>query len=145
MPPMKPALIRAAGAVVFRRTGTGVRLLLLRAYANWDFPKGLVEPGEDDLACARREVAEETGLADLDFPFGEEFRETLPYSGGKVARYYLAETEEEVIVLPVSPELGRPEHDEWRWVTVDEAEDLLPPRLALVLDWARKKVGAPSG
>ena len=145
MPPMKPALIRAAGGVVFRRTGTGVRLLLLRAYANWDFPKGLVEPGEDDLACARREVAEETGLADLDFPFGEEFRETLPYSGGKVARYYLAETEEEVIVLPVSPELGRPEHDEWRWATVDEAEDLLPPRLALVLDWARKKVGAPSG
>ena len=145
MPPMKPALIRAAGAVVFRRTGTGVRLLLLRAYANWDFPKGLVEPGEDDLACARREVAEETGLADLDFPFGEEFRETLPYSGGKVARYYLAETEEEDVVLPVSPELGRPEHDEWRWVTVDEAEDLLPPRLALVLDWARKKVGAPSG
>jgi len=145
MPPMKPALIRAAGAVVFRRTGTGVRLLLLRAYANWDFPKGLVEPGEDDLACARREVAEETGLADLDFPFGEEFRETLPYSGGKVARYYLAETQEEVIVLPVSPELGRPEHDEWRWVTVDEAEDLLPPRLALVLDWARKTVGAPSG
>ena len=145
MPPMKPALIRAAGAVVFRRADKGVQLLLLRAYANWDFPKGLVEPGEDDLACARREVAEETGLADLDFPFGEEFRETLPYSGGKVARYYLAETQEEVIVLPVSPELGRPEHDEWRWVTVDEAEDLLPPRLALVLDWARKTVGAPSG
>ena len=145
MPPMKLALIRAAGAVVFRRTGIGVRLLLLRAYANWDFPKGLVEPGEDDLACARREVTEETGLAEIDFPFGEEFRETLPYSGGKVARYYLAETEEEVIVLPVSPELGRPEHDEWRWATVDEAEDLLPPRLALVLDWARKKVGALSG
>src|SRR4051794_2319365 len=37
---------RAAGAVVFRRTERGVRLLVLRAYQNWDFPKGLIEPGE---------------------------------------------------------------------------------------------------
>ena len=39
--------------------------------------------------------------------------------------------------LPISHELGRPEHHEWRWVSFDEAEDLLPPRLALILDWAR--------
>ena len=38
----------------------------------------------------------------------------------------------------MSPELGRPEHHEYRWVSFDEAEDLLPPRLAIVLDWARK-------
>ena len=128
---------RSAGAVVFRRTERGVRLLVLRAYQNWDFPKGLVEGGEDQLACARREVAEETGLAEVDFPFGDEHKETLPYSGRKVARYYLAETGEEKITLPVSPELGRPEHHEYRWVSLDEAEDLLPPRLAPVLDWAR--------
>jgi 8-oxo-dGTP pyrophosphatase MutT (NUDIX family) len=129
---------RAAGAVIFRRSDRGVRLLVLRAYKNWDFPKGLVEPGEDALAAARREVEEETGLADLDYPFGDEFKETLPYSGNKVARYYLAETGAEKIVLPVSPELGRPEHHEYRWVSFDEAEDLLPPRLAVVLEWAKK-------
>jgi 8-oxo-dGTP pyrophosphatase MutT (NUDIX family) len=130
--------IRAAGAVVFRRTGAGVRLLVLRAYAAWDFPKGLVEPGEDQLAAARREVFEETGLRAIEFPFENEYQETPPYSGNKVARYYLAQTDAADIVLPVSPELGRPEHDEWRWVSFEEAEDLLPPRLAVVLEWARR-------
>jgi 8-oxo-dGTP pyrophosphatase MutT (NUDIX family) len=129
---------RAAGAVVFRRSDRGIRLLVLRAYKNWDFPKGLIEPGEDALAAARREVLEETGLADLAYPFGDEFKETLPYSGNKVARYYLAETDAEKIELPVSPELGRPEHHEYRWISFDEAEDLLPPRLGVVLEWARK-------
>ena len=134
---MKPAP-RAAGAVVFRRSDRGIRILLLRAYKNWDFPKGLVEPGESELDAARREVEEETGLAGLEYPFGEEFKETLPYSGNKVARYYLAQTDAEKLELPVSPELGRAEHHEYRWVSFDEAEELLPPRLGIVLDWAKK-------
>ena len=132
---------RAAGVVVFRRTGRGIYLLILRAYQKWDFPKGLVEPGEDQLACAKRELKEETGLSSVDFPFGEEYRETLPYSGHKVARYYLGETEEVEIELPVSKELGRPEHHEYRWVTLDQAEELLPPRLGVVLEWARRTIG----
>ena len=137
---VKPPTKRAAGAVVFRRTDAGVLLLLLRVYANWDFPKGMIEPGEDQLDCAKREVAEETGLRELDFPFGNEFRETLPYANGKIARYYLAETDVAEIKLPVSPALGHPEHDEWRWVSFDEAENLLPPRLAIVIDWARETI-----
>ena len=64
----------------------------------------------------------------------------MPYSGNKVARYYLGETEEVEIELPISKELGRPEHHEYRWVTYDEAEDLLPPRLAGVLDWAKRTI-----
>jgi 8-oxo-dGTP pyrophosphatase MutT (NUDIX family) len=132
--------VKAAGCVVFRRTPRGPRYLLLRAFKNWDFPKGLVETGEDQLDCAKREVAEETGLTDLDYPFGQEFRETLPYGANKVARYYLAETEQVEITLPMSPELGRPEHHEYRWASLDEAEDLLPPRLAPVLDWAQRTI-----
>lgn len=131
---------RAAGCVVFRRTPQGVRYLVLRAFKNWDFPKGLVETGEEQLDCARREVEEETGLTGLEFPFGDEFRETLPYAGRKVARYYLAETEQVEIELPLSPELGRPEHHEYRWVSHDEAEELLPPRLAIVLEWAQRTI-----
>ena len=125
---------------MFRRGERGIRLLVLRAYKNWDFPKGLVEPGENELDAAKREVAEETGLAELDYPFGEEFKETVPYAANKVARYYLAETDAEKIALPVSPELGRPEHHEYRWVSFHEAEELLPPRLAVVLEWARKTI-----
>ncbi|MGA8050944.1 MAG: bis(5'-nucleosyl)-tetraphosphatase [Burkholderiales bacterium] len=131
---------RAAGAVVFRRTERGARLLVLRAYRNWDFPKGLVELGESELDAARREIAEETGISELDFPFDDQYCETLPYALGKVARYYIAQTEQAEVRLPVSPELGRPEHQEWRWVSFDEAEELLPPRLARVLDWARATI-----
>ena len=130
----------SAGVIPLRRTGGGWRMLVLRAYKNWDFPKGLVEPGEDPIDTAKREAAEETGLTGLDFRLGETYRETLPYAGGKIARYYLAETTEETVRLPISHELGRPEHHEWRWVSFDEAEDLLPPRLALVLDWVRETV-----
>lgn len=112
-------------------------MLVLRAYRNWDFPKGVVDPGEDAIDAAKREATEETGLDDLEFSFGDSYKETLQYAGGKVARYYLAETREETVNLPISHELGRAEHHEWRWVSFDEAEDLLPPRLAVVLEWAR--------
>jgi 8-oxo-dGTP pyrophosphatase MutT (NUDIX family) len=136
---VKPAP-RAAGAVVFRRSERGIRILILRAYKNWDFPKGLVEPGENDLAAAKRELEEETGLTGLDYPFGDEFKETVPYAGKKIARYYLAETGEVEIELPISPGLGRPEHHEYRWVSFEEAEELLPPRLGIVLEWAKKTI-----
>jgi 8-oxo-dGTP pyrophosphatase MutT (NUDIX family) len=112
-----------SGAVVFRRTPKGVRLLILRAYNLWDFPKVPID--------------ETTGLSDLDYPFGDEFKDTLPHPGSQLARYYLAETGTEKVVLPISSDLGRPVHDEWRWVGFDEAEDYLPPRLAVVLGWAR--------
>jgi 8-oxo-dGTP pyrophosphatase MutT (NUDIX family) len=138
---MNPTPRRAAGVVVFRRTEGGVRLLLLRAYRNWDFPKGLIEPGESELEAAKRECTEETGLTELDFPFGDDHKDTLAYAGGKVARYFLAETGKAEIELPVSAELGRPEHHEWRWVSVDEAEALLPPRLGIILQWARRTLG----
>lgn len=128
----------SAGIVPVRRSARGWQLLVLRAYRNWDFPKGRVHPGEEPFAAAKRETQEETGLDDLDFPFGDGYRETLPYARGKIARYYIAETAQDHITLPISHELGRPEHDEWRWVTLEEAEDLLPPRLALVLDWVRE-------
>jgi len=130
----------SAGVVVVRRAGDGWLFLMLRAYRNWDFPKGLVENGEDPFDAARREVTEETLIRDLQFLWGESFVETAPYSRNKVARYYLGETEEVEIELPVSKELGRPEHHEYRWVSADEAEELLPPRLGIVLDWARRTI-----
>ena len=130
--------VLSAGVVPLRRTRLGWRMLVLRAYKNWDFPKGRVEPGEEPIDAARREATEETGLTDLEFAFGETYRETVPYAGGKIARYYMATTHAEDVRLPISHELGRPEHHEWRWVSANDAEDLLPPRLAPILDWVRE-------
>ena len=57
----------SAGGVVFRRGPDGVAhyLLIRDSYENWGFPKGHVEQGEPEAEAARREVTEETGLADL--------------------------------------------------------------------------------
>jgi 8-oxo-dGTP pyrophosphatase MutT (NUDIX family) len=54
---------------VFRRGADGaVSFLLIRdSYGNWGFPKGHLESREPPADAARREVAEETGLADLAF------------------------------------------------------------------------------
>ncbi len=129
----------SAGAVVFRRVPGGHRYLLLRAFRNWDFPKGEIEPGEDPLEAALREVREETGLSDLALPAGQAHVETPPYARGKVARYYLARTETAAVVLGPSPS-GIQEHHEYRWVTGDEARPLLVERLRKVLGWAEERI-----
>jgi 8-oxo-dGTP pyrophosphatase MutT (NUDIX family) len=131
---------RSAGIVVLRRIPEGWRLLLLRAFRNWDFPKGRIEAGEEPLDAAVRETGEETGLTDVALSWGRIFRETEPYAGGKTARFYLAQTNTEFIELPVNPELGRPEHHEWRWVSFDEARELVAPRLRFIVDWAESVV-----
>ena len=133
----------SAGAVVLRPAGEGWRYLLLRVFRTWDFPKGGVEAGEGPLQAAIREVEEETALTVLDFRWGELYRETAPYSGGKVARYYVAASLEGAVSLPINPELGRPEHHEFRWVSHAEARRLLPPRLQPVLAWVHELVEVP--
>ena len=127
---------RSAGAVIVRRGDDGWRYLVLRCFRNWDFPKGRIEESETALEAARREVAEETSLPPFEMPWGEVFRETEPYARGKIARYYLGHSVDGDVLLPVSAELGRPEHHEYRWTTVAEAERLLPPRLRPILAWA---------
>ncbi len=110
--------------------------LILRAYRNWDFPKGGAEPGESALQAAAREMTEETGIREFALVWGEVWMETEVYAGGKVARYCPARVEQGPLTLPVSAELGRPEHDEYRWVAYDEARALLPRRLLPILEWA---------
>jgi len=132
----------SCGVVLARQTDAGMLTLMLRAYHHWDFPKGLRESGEEPLETALREVGEETGIKQLSFDWGERFTETGPYSRGKTARYYLAGTECEEVVMGLSPETGVPEHNEWRWVTFDEAFDLGSPRVRTVVQWARQIIGA---
>jgi 8-oxo-dGTP pyrophosphatase MutT (NUDIX family) len=125
----------SAGVAVLRDTQAGLRFLLLRAYSYWDFPKGAVEPGETPLQAAIREVGEETGIHDLEFRWGQDYKETEPYNRGKVARYYLARTRQEKVTLVANPETGIREHMEYRWVNYAQALKLVTPRVKLILDW----------
>jgi len=120
-----------------------VQYLLLRAYRNWDFPKGLVEPGEQPLDAALREVREETTLENLAFDWGLGFVDTGPYNKGKISRYYLARSEETHIHLPVNPELGFPEHQESRWTGFGAALNMVSPRLKPVIHWASDLIARP--
>jgi predicted NUDIX family NTP pyrophosphohydrolase len=61
----------SAGLLLYRRRGTGIEVFLVhpggpywarKDGGAWSVPKGLVAPGEEELACARREFREETGF-----------------------------------------------------------------------------------
>lgn len=131
-----PSTIYSAGIIPVRLSPQGEQFLVLRCFRYWDFPKGEIDAGEDPLTAASRELTEETGLADAHFRWGRGYIETPRYGRGKIARYYLAEVPVGEVYLPVSPELGRPEHDEFRWASAAEARRLFNPRLCAVLDWA---------
>jgi len=131
----------SCGIVVARKTDAGWLTLMLRAFHHWDFAKGIRELGEEPMQAAIREVGEETGVTELSFDWGDRFFETGPYSRGKIARYFIATTTQENVVMGISPETGEPEHHEWRWVTFDEAFDLGAPRVRSIVQWARQIIG----
>ncbi|HEU4989209.1 MAG TPA: NUDIX hydrolase [Gemmatimonadaceae bacterium] len=57
----------SAGGVVYRlQDGRPLYLLIRDSYKNWGFPKGHIEQGEVPSVAAVREVAEETGLDDVE-------------------------------------------------------------------------------
>lgn len=114
--------------------------LILRVFKYWDFPKGLVEKKEEPLLAALRELAEETGITEAKLSWGEDFIETEPYRGGKIARYYVAEVFTDKVVFGINPGLGHAEHHEFRWATESEASKLLGPRVLNVLQWAANKI-----
>lgn len=126
----------SSGVVVVNVFDHKLKFLLLRAYRNWDFPKGIVESGESPIDAAIREVREETTLDDISFDWGMVFMETGPYNKGKIARYYIARSKATYIELPVNPEIGTPEHHEARWVDFGRALAMVSPRLEPVVRWA---------
>ncbi len=143
----RPASVRtlSSGVVVVNWNHDHYDYLLLRAYNYWDFPKGVVETAESPLEAAVREVEEETTLTGLRFRWGDVYRETHPYNQGrKVARYYIAEAPDTQVRLPDNPELGRPEHSEYRWVDRAEAWTLLTPRVRAILEWTDSIIARPA-
>ena len=59
------AHVTHAGGVVVRDRGGQTECLLVRAAPpphDWVLPKGYIDPGETPEQCARREVAEESGV-----------------------------------------------------------------------------------
>ena len=56
--------VTSAGGIVYRPGTTEPQILMIADHhGRWSFPKGMLHPGEDPAAAARREVQEETGIA----------------------------------------------------------------------------------
>ena len=128
------------GVVLFNREGQV--WLGRRANApgpfNWQFPQGGVDRGEELLAAARRELAEETGVVSTawlgqtedwityDFPPG--------YRGAKIAKGWKGQKQVWFAMRFTGPDseinlyAHHPvEFDDWRWADLDEAPALVIP------------------
>ena len=128
---------RSAGIIFFRNTAEGRRYLIIRSsyhgkdgkYNFWDFPKGLLEKGEEGIDAAKREAKEEAGIK--DFKIVPEFKETVRYfvrdrAWGKKAvlkfvALFLAEVKKDKVKLSW-------EHDEYAWFPYKEAYERLSRR-----------------
>jgi|TARA_Y100000034_G_scaffold121545_1_gene165892 8-oxo-dGTP pyrophosphatase MutT (NUDIX family) len=132
-------MIYSAGTIIIDSNPdlTEPHVLVVRAYANWDFPKGHVEQGETLMTAAVRETLEETTLEwGVDYDMSGLQSPSVSYGSGKrrkTATYFLADrTSDKDPFLPFSEEIGKPENDEWRWVPASVLPELLPQRLQSV-------------
>lgn len=111
--------VDSAGGVVVRSRGEQPEILLIRHtdFDDWFLPKGHVEAGEDFETTALREVAEETGLTDVEIiqALGHFTRVTAREQELKTEHHFLFRKNGQ---QPVALEDGQPW--EARWFTHDE-------------------------
>lgn len=149
---------RSAGILLYRRAADGVQLLIVhpggplwarRDAGVWSIPKGELAPGEQPLAAALREFAEELGSA---APDGEplELGEVRLKSGKRVLAWALegdldpATVHSNTFELEWPPRSGRiqrfPEIDRAEWVDPTRARVKLNPAQADLVDRLLDKI-----
>ena len=112
---------RSCGAVVFTRQADQILYIVLQEQSGaYSFPKGHMEAGETELATARREILEETGLQPAFLPgFCQQEEYHLAEKPGtwKQVTYFLAES---------AGESPRPQESEIRRILLLPYEQALP-------------------
>ncbi len=115
---------KSAGVILYRLDNDKVFFLLLKYEAgHWGFPKGHIEQKESEIETLTRELAEETGIEDIEVV--DAFRKTIEYffkrgnkSVHKEVVYYLARTSQKDVVLSH-------EHVDYAWLEFDDAMERL--------------------
>jgi predicted NUDIX family NTP pyrophosphohydrolase len=108
----------------------------------WSIPKGEFEDGEEPLAAARREFAEELGTTiDGDFvAIGDTKQRNgkIVYAWAVQAFSAIAFVRSNTFSMEWPPKSGKmaefPEVDRAEWVTLDEAKNLLNPSQLVFID-----------
>ena len=113
-------IIQAAGAIVWRnnKDNTEVAIIHRPKYDDWSFPKGKVEPSESLIACAYREVIEETNIQTEFGAFLGDVEYLTP-DGKKRVSFWAAKAMNQRDFIPNS------EVDQLKWVEVKKVKDLL--------------------
>lgn len=106
----------------------------------WSIPKGELEPGEDPLACARREFVEETGLV-----VGESLVAlgSVQQKGGKIVHAWAFEGDWDgapVRSNMFSMEWPKNSGKIQSWPEVDEARFMLIPEARMRINEAQSKL-----
>jgi putative (di)nucleoside polyphosphate hydrolase len=137
------------GIVVHRDDGRLLALERADVPGAWQLPQGGLMPGEDSVAAAWRELAEETGLTDAyvelaavsDGWFGYELPDAMrshKTGRGQVHRWFLFRMKSGA-ELPALPNRRRREFRGRQWLAVSELIDLVAPfrrgEYELVRDW----------
>jgi len=120
-----PAVVQAAGAVLWHETAGGLELLVVHRgdHADVSIPKGKVDPGETPPQTAVREIAEETGLSIvLGAPLGTT-EYTMPGGREKIVHYWSAEVSDAAIAE--STFVANKEVASVEWLSVDAARAAL--------------------
>lgn len=118
-----PDTVRAAGAVLWRPAAGGREVCVVHrpAYDDWSLPKGKLDPGEQSLAAAVREVVEETGVRgtpELRLP---EVTYPLPSGDPKTVDFWLMRATADPAVPVADPD----EVDDVAWLPFPAAADRL--------------------
>lgn len=109
---------RSVGGIVLGDNGTIAMVKHSNGNGAWLFPKGHGEPGETDEETARREIAEEAGLPDLELidDLGSYERHPI-LPNGTEDRTEMKEIKMFLFAAPVGATLAPTlEIDEARWV-----------------------------
>ncbi|MBD3689454.1 NUDIX hydrolase [Nanchangia anserum] len=142
--PPPSRVVRAGGAVVWRiaegtdadpsaLTHKSIEVLIVHRpkYGDWSWPKGKQEPGEHIVACATREVEEETGVPVRLGPRLTMQRYKLGRNTTKEVHYWIATPDlAQAPLLARAPAERAPEReiDRVRWVKPAKAMRLLTRR-----------------
>jgi predicted NUDIX family NTP pyrophosphohydrolase len=152
---------QSAGLLCWRHSPSGTQVLLVhpggplwqrKDVGAWSIPKGEHSPGEDPLAAARREFAEELGLAPPDSPAVDLGQVTQ--AGGKTVRAWAVAGDLDVSALRSNsfemewpPRSGHrrrfPEIDRAAWFSLEEARTKLVAAQAAFLDRLQALLGEP--
>lgn len=118
-------LRKGVAGVIYRMKGQDIEFLLLHRinpWVGWELPKGTIEEGEEEIEAMRREIEEETHIANvLDIKKIGRFKYGYPKGNynGTIEQVYLVKVNDKEV------RINKKEHNDYRWAGPEDATETL--------------------